>query len=102
MQWVHNESQETDTDAVRKHMENDDDSKKLLREILRKLEVIEICVSGDTSIGIPGLSKRVDSLEKWRNKFTLKVATLAGVAGGLTFGTSEGIKAVIELLKHKP
>lgn len=74
----------------------------MLREILRDLQEIKMCVSGDTHLGIPGLAKRVDSLEKWRSKFTLKVAGLAGLAGGLTFGTSEGIKTLVEILRHKP
>lgn len=64
------------------------------------MQEIKLAVSGDTGLGIEGLGKRVTSLEKWRTKFNLKVASFSGIAAGLTFGGLEGIKALIEALKH--
>jgi hypothetical protein len=82
--------------------------RRQLRDQSRDLQEIKLAIVGDTKLGMDGIAKRITKaelrvakLEDWRNKFTLKVVTVSALAGGMTFGTSEGIKAVIqEIFKH--
>lgn len=82
----------------------------MLRQLIRDVEEIKLAVTGDSSLGMEGLAKRVQKAESgiaefksWRNKLNLKVAYTAGAVSGLTFWCSEGIKAaVIAIFQHKP
>lgn len=87
----------------REHDTNGADIKAIMDELRRQtrdLEEIKMSVSGSTKLGIKGLAKRMEVLESWKDNITLRVAYTSGLVSGITFGGLEGIKALIESLKH--
>lgn len=80
-----------------------------LREVLRKLEVIELAIVGDTKHGIEGITKRMDRSEKeiaelkaWKARFTRRLAYTCGAVSGAVFGGIEGIAKLLQSLHHTP
>lgn len=78
-----------------------------MREVLRKLEVIELAVAGDTKHGIEGIAKRLDrnegeiaSIKAWRSKFTLRMAYTVGIVNGIVFGGIEGVTKILQSISH--
>ncbi len=75
----------------------------------RDIEEIKLAITGDTKLGLKGFVKRMDfnesdilSLKKWRDAINMKVAYTAGIVSGITFGGLEGLKMLVEALKHHP
>ena len=87
---------------------NDEMILRDLRQLSRELEEIKMSITGNTKLGIKGIAKRLDgqdvdleSLKSWRANINLKVAYTAGIVSGMTFGSLEGLKAILELVaKH--
>lgn len=69
-----------------------------LKQLVQDVREIKLAVTGDTSLGIPGLGKRVTMLENWKNQITFKIAFSSGVGAALVFGAKAGIEY---LINHK-
>lgn len=66
-------------------------SQEDIRQLINDVAEIKTAIVGNSKLGIEGLSKRVDSLEKWRTKLNLRIAFWSGAGTLIVFLAKAGL-----------